>query len=229
MKLKTNLHFHAHDDTEDNIPYSFQEGILRAETLGFQCMTLTCHNTFVNIPEYHAFARAHDILFIPGIERSIEKRHVVILNPHEDVLRVRTFADLASYREEHKDIFVMAPHPYLPSKYSLHDSLVQHINLFDAVEQSWFYSKLININTPAARVARAHALPLIATSDTHDLRFLDTSYAVIDVKEKTIQSVFESLRAGTFENVATPRSFLFEMVPYILTHLYANATHPRAH
>ena len=229
MKLKTNLHFHAHDDTEDTIPYTFQEGIVRAETLGFQCMTLTCHNTFVNIPEYHEFARAHNILFIPGIERSIEKKHVVILNPHEDVLRVRTFTDLASYRKEHTDIFVLAPHPYLPSKSSLHESLIQHIDLFDGVEQSWFYSTLININIPAARVARAHALPLIATSDTHDLRFLDTSYTIVDAKEKTIQSVFESLHAGMFENVATPRNFLSEMVPFILTHLYANALHPRTH
>ncbi len=220
MKLKANLHLHASDDTEDSINYSFIDALNEAQKLGFSVLTLTCHNTLVDKPEYHAEAERRSILFIPGIERTIEGKHVVILNPTAEVMRVRTFAELAAYKRAHPQIFIIAPHPYLGARYSLNDELFRHPSLFDAVEQTWFYSTFYNPNKKAAAAAARLSLPLIATSDTHDLRFLNVSYAEVEVAEQSIPALFAAIRNRRFNNVSSKRSLIFELVPYVLVHLY---------
>ncbi|MEK7089558.1 MAG: hypothetical protein AAB920_01945, partial [Patescibacteria group bacterium] len=91
MKIKINLHLHTNDDAEDSIHYSFIDALRVAKMHGFGCLALTCHNKFVDKEEYRKTAEMLGILFIPGIERTIEKRHVVILNPDKDVNAVKTF------------------------------------------------------------------------------------------------------------------------------------------
>lgn len=221
MKLKANLHLHAGDDQEDAIPYSFIEALDEAKRLGFTCLALTCHNTFVNKAEYAKAAEGRGILFVPGIERTIEKKHVIILNPDENILHVRTFEELAAYKKTRPNILIIAPHPFLggESSFSLNGKLAEHSALFDAIEQTWFYSTLMNPNKKAARAAQEYSLPLIATSDTHELKWLNTSYAEIDVKEQSIPALFDAIRAHQFKNVSSPRSFFFEMAPYALHHI----------
>lgn len=221
MKLKTNLHFHTSDDTEDSIPYSFTEALDEAVRLGFSCLALTCHNTYAYTAERAREAGARGVLLIPGIERTIEKKHVLILNCGSDIMSVHTFQALTAYKQTHPEIFVIAPHPYWGGSYSfsLSAKLEEHISLFDAVEQTWFYSLIYNPNKKASRVAQRHSLPLIATSDTHELQWLNTSYAEIEVKEKTIPAVLNAIRKENFKNVSSPRNLLFQMTPYVVYHV----------
>ncbi len=223
MKLKTNLHFHTADDKEDSIPYSFEEALNEAVRLGFSCIALTCHNTYAYTAERAREAGTRGVLLIPGIERTVERKHILILNCDDDILSVHTFQALAAYKKTHPDIFVIAPHPYLGDSrsFSLGGRLEEHISIFDAVEQTWFYSSAYNPNKKAAKTANRHSLPLIATSDTHQLRWLNASYAEIGVKEKTIPAVFDAIRKRNFKNVSSPRSLLFEMTPYVACHAAA--------
>ena len=216
MKIKTNLHLHTSDDTEDSIHYSFIDALHVAKKHGFGCIALTCHNKFVDKEEYRKTAEALGILFMPGVERTIEKRHVVILNPDKDVDTVKTFEALRAYKRTHPEIFVIAVHPYFPGGYSLQEKLEEHADLFDAIEHSWFYSAHVNCNKKAGRVAKALTLPLIATSDTHNLKFLNTNYAEIEVLEKTIPALFNAIRNNNFTNTTSPRKLFREMTPYIL-------------
>ncbi len=212
MKIKANLHLHTSDDTEDSINYSFIDALDAAKAHGFQCIALTCHNKFVNREDYKKAAEARGILFVPGVERTIEKRHVVILNPDKDVDAVKTFVGLEAYKKAHPDIFVIAPHPYFPGGYSLQKKLGEYARLFDAIEHSWFYSTHINCNTKAKNMATKLNLPFIATSDTHNLKFLNTNYAEIEVEEKTIPALFKAIRERKFTNTTSPRKLFREML-----------------
>jgi predicted metal-dependent phosphoesterase TrpH len=214
MLLKTNLHFHTSDDRRDSIRYSFEAGIDAAARLGFQALALSCHDRIVFSDAYYSYAASRGILLIPGIELDIEHRHVLVLNAKPDIECISDFDGLSRYRADHPECFILAPHPFFPGDSSLMELLEPNIALFDAIEQSWFYSRLMNpFNHKAERIAAAHRLPFVSTSDTHDLRWLDTNYAVVDATEKTPAALFQAIRSGHFSNVSTPRSLTFELLP----------------
>lgn len=220
MKLKANLHFHTQDDPQDVVDYSFQEGMDAASRLGFEVLALTCHHKFIDSPTYSAYAAERNVLLIPGVERDIEHRHVVILNADEEIEKVETFAELAAYKKNHPAAFVLAPHPYFGTPYCLGRKLEEHIGIFDAIEYSWFYSKGINRNLKAEALAKKQNLPYLAASDTHELRTLDKSYALIETGEKTAAAVLTAIKNKNFENFSAPSKFWSEMiVPKILSDL----------
>lgn len=225
MLLKASLHFHTADDPHDYVPYSTKEGIDYAHTHGFSVLALTCHNHVAWTPAYAAYAEERDITLISGIECDIgempgEKRHLVILNCEKDAEQIHTFRDLAEYKKVHPDIFVIAPHPFYPhigKTISLLEYTEKYTHLFDAIEHSWFYSRISNKNLPAEEVAGRHNLPLVATSDAHVLDFFDTDYCVIDAPDRTPAAMFSALRAGSFKNVTRPKKVFREfMLPVFL-------------
>lgn len=224
MRLKTNLHFHTSDDPEDAVSYSTKEGIDHAAMLGFDALALTCHSKAAWTKEYDAYAEARGILLIPGIELNIKKsngdsgrgRHLIILNCTKEAERICTFADLNEYRARHPECFILAPHPFFYGNFSLKRYLHKHIALMDAIEHSWFYSSLCNRNKKAARVAHAHRLPFVATSDTHIFQFMDSDYAIIEAEEKSISALFRAMREHKVTNMTRPKKFFTEMAFPIL-------------
>ena len=179
MQIKTNLHFHTGDDRQDHISYSTKEGIDQAVSLGFGALAITCHQYFAWTPEYAEYAKSKGLLFIPGIELYLGEtmadsvRHCLVLNATKDIENVRTFEQLAVYKKAHPEIFIMAPHPYFYGNISLKEFLEKYIHFFDAIEQSWFYSRLFNRNIKAEKTAKKYKLPFVSTSDTHFFDFLD--------------------------------------------------------
>lgn len=237
MLFKANFHFHTSADREDYIRYSTEEGIDRAAKRGFSVLALTCHNTFAWTQEYAGYAKGRGILLIPGIEVSIhetpsEERHTVILNCDKEAENVHSFAALEGYRKSHPDIFVLAPHPYYPhftKKMSLMERLDEYIDLYDGIEQSWFYSRHVDRNKQAEVMAKRHNLPYISTSDTHFFNFLDTDYCVIEADEKTPEALFRALRAGSYRNMTRPKKLVSEMLFPMLRHTFNNhILHQRA-
>lgn len=218
MKIKTNFHFHTHDDPRDTVEYTMEEGIDRAAIYGFGAVAVTCHQKFAWTKEYAKYAESRNILLIPGIEVYMDEvkgtwgKHVLILNAAKEAENVRTFQELAEYKRAHPESFVIAPHPYFYGNFSLHEFLEKYIHLFDAVEHSWFYSRFFNRNKKGRAVAEKYNLPFIATSDTHFFDFLNTDYAIIDAEEKTPEAIFEALRKRKFMNVTARKSFFKDMV-----------------
>jgi predicted metal-dependent phosphoesterase TrpH len=213
--LKANLHFHTAEDDAHDIAYDLYAGIDHARGKGFDVLAVTCHRKFVCTSDHVAYAAERDILLLPGIEADIyegkKRNHVLIINATRDVEELRTFEDLAHYRKEHEEVLVIAPHPYHVGGFSLHDLLEQYIDLFDAIEHSWFYSTHFDRNKKAQAVAARHGRSYIATSDTHFLDFMDESYALIDAEKET-KSVIGAVRKGSFTNVTSPRSLLKDML-----------------
>ncbi len=219
MKLKTNLHFHTADDPNHEIEYSFYQAIDKTSALGFSVLALTCHNYFAWSKKYAEYAEEKGILLIPGIEIGInrgkvskEGRHLIILGCDKDVEKIQTFDDVRKYKKKHPEIFILAPHPFFYGSFSLKDALEKNIDIIDAIEQSWFYSKWFNKNKEAEKMAKKYNLPYISTSDTHFFNFIDRHYATITTKEQTQEAVFESMRKKQFKNTTSPQNFLLDLM-----------------
>lgn len=206
MQIKINLHFHTNDDPIERafIRYDAFAAIDEAAKQGFGAIAITLHNIFHFTSELAEYAQKKGVLLIPGIEKTIEGAHVLIINATKEAEQVKTFHDLAVYRASHPECFIVAPHPYYYGNISLKEKLDEYHHLFDAVEQSWFYRGLMDRNKQAAQAAKKYNLPVVATSDTHALHRINYSYAAVNAESKTIDSILVALRAGNFENASRP-------------------------
>ncbi len=190
--LKAALHCHTREEPKENLKYNARELLDRAAKLHFDVAAFTCHNFFFFPKEIQEYAAKKNILLIPGIERSIKRRHVLILNATPDAEKIRTFEKLREYRSKN-NCLIIAPHPFYRTYHCLKKKLIEHLDLFDAIEFSFFYSLKTNWNKKAIKTAKKYKKPLIGTSDVHFLEYFDTTYSLIEA-EKNISSIFQAIR-----------------------------------
>ncbi len=195
-RLKADLHTHTADDPYDQLGHSAEELIDAVAEQGFDVLAITCHERNAYNASLAEYARRHGVILVPGIEKFIELRHVLILNPHPDHLAAQTFDELREIGR--RGAVFIAPHPYYPTPNSLMGQLTKHIDLFDAIEWCSLYMRGLNLNRRAARVARRYELPLVGTSDTHSLPYNSRTFSWIDA-EPTVEGIVEALRAGRVE------------------------------
>ena len=200
MVLKADLHLHTREG-EGFIAYDARGLIDRAARDGFQVLSITNHDTITFSEDLSAYAWERGILLIPGVEATIEGRHVLLYNIDISPDRIRTFGDLR--RRKSPDWLVVAPHPFFPGPTCLHRRLLQELDLFDAVEFCHFYTRGIDFNRRAVRLAREARLPLLGGSDSHCARQLGTTYSLVTA-EMTVPSVLGAIRKGQVEVVSRP-------------------------
>lgn len=169
--LKVDLHLHTADDPVDRIPHDARALVDRAAALGFQALAITLHDRQLTDGRLTAYARERDIVLLPGIERTVEGKHVLLINFPHTAEHVRTFGEL-SVLKQRSDGVVIAPHPFFPAPSCLRSALDKWRDLFDAVEWSYFWTRGVDFNARAAQWARAHGKALVGNSDLHDLRQL---------------------------------------------------------
>lgn len=198
MLLKADLHLHTCEG-EAYIAYDALGLIDRAARQGFHVLSITNHDTVTFSEDVQAYAWERGILLIPGVEATIEGRHVLLYNFDIPLGRIRTFADLRRFKGP--EWLVVAAHPFFPAPTCLQDRLLQEIGLFDAIEFSHFYTPGIDFNRPAVRLARQLGLPLLGTSDSHLVRQFGTTYSLIE-GESTIASVLTAVRKGQVQVVS---------------------------
>jgi predicted metal-dependent phosphoesterase TrpH len=213
MKTGVNLHLHTNDDPVDKIGYSFIEALDKSKELGIFITALTTHNKYIDYPEYREEAKKRGMLFIPGIERTIEHAHVLILNADKDTETICSLEALRAYKSMHPECFIIAAHPWMPI-HSLRERLITYSDIFDAIEFTWFYSKLINPNRKAERDAKVLHLPLIATADAHKINFIEKGFAGVEVEDLSIPAVFAAIRARKFTNITKPQT-TWSMITYV--------------
>jgi predicted metal-dependent phosphoesterase TrpH len=213
--LKVDLHTHTADDPEERIGHTGRELIDRAHQLGFDAISITNHNAVSTNGYLGDYARERGIVMIPGAELKIGGKHVLAVNAREEILEARTFDDLRRLRTP--ECMIIAPHPYFPGSSSLLWKMRRHIDMFDAIEFSWFYHTHVNFNVFAARAAVSHGLPLVSTSDCHRLDRFGQIYSLVQA-EKDTESIVEAVRAGRVEIVASPLKFL-ELSGHGMEHL----------
>lgn len=206
QKLKVDFHTHTADDPQDYIPFSSEQLIDKASALGFDAVAITNHDIVTSSPPLAEYAEKRDVLLIPGVELTLSHKHVVVINPDFEAAGVlRSLEDLARIRAA--DNLILAPHPYYPGFKCLWSKLEEHIDSFDAIEFSFFYNHMINRNKRAVELAKAHGLPIVGSSDCHNIWQLGYTYTLVEA-EKSIPSIISAVKQGKTEIVTTPLSFL---------------------
>jgi predicted metal-dependent phosphoesterase TrpH len=222
--LKVDLHTHTADDPADQICYQTHELIDRAAQLSFDGLAITLHDRQLDPAPFRSYASARGIVLIPGIERTIEGRHVLLLNYSRAVESIGSFEALARLRERERGL-VIAPHPFFPALSALRGGLTRHAELFDAVEWNGMFTRLLNFNAPAERWARRHGKPIVGNGDVHRLEQLGTTYSLVDA-DPTPAAICDAIAAGRVRFVATPHS-TFTAVR-LMADLVASTFLPRA-
>lgn len=201
-KLKINFHLHTGQDPIDAIKHSEHELIDEAARLGYDAISITCHNALIFSDDLKTYAQKKGILLIPGIEKSILRKHVLIINAAVEAQKIKNFEDLREYRKKHPECLVIAAHPYYPGPISLQKNLEKHIDLFDAVEYSWYHSKKLNgPNKKAVKTAEKHGKPVLGTADNHILKYVNYTYSLVRA-EKNPESIFKAIKANEIEIVS---------------------------
>jgi predicted metal-dependent phosphoesterase TrpH len=198
--LKVDLHLHTADDPCDRVRHTAKELISKAAQEDFDVLSITNHRCITFNQELLSYARERGILMIPGMEMTIRRRHVLLLNPPPGKMCL-DFPSLSKLRRP--ETLIIAPHPYFPGMYSLNGYLLEHLTLFDALEYCHFYSPMINFNQKALEVSESYGFPLVGNSDAHFLSQLGTTYSLI-YAEKNLESIFSAIRQNKIEVVTRP-------------------------
>jgi predicted metal-dependent phosphoesterase TrpH len=178
--LKIELHTHTADDPVDAIPHTTFELIDRAAALGYDAVAITLHERQLDLRPFIPYADGRGIVLIPGVERTIEGRHVLLLNyPLGATDGVLTFDDLRRLRHQEHGL-VIAPHPFFPSPVCLRGALARHADLFDAVERNAMFIRGLDFNRAAERFAARHGKPVVGNCDVHRLAQLGSTYSMVD-------------------------------------------------
>lgn len=204
MRLKADLHLHTEDDPLDYIAHSNRELIGHAACLGFQVLAITNHDFMSHREDLSDYAAALGVTLIPGVEATIENRHVLLYNFNYWDARPRTFAELHRLRRDNPDMLVIAPHPFFPSQFCLHRKLLEHLDLFDGIEYHHFYMKKLNFNRRAEALAHRSGRSLIGTSDAHFLWQMGVTYSYIEAKDNTVPALVDAVRRGQVEVATRP-------------------------
>jgi predicted metal-dependent phosphoesterase TrpH len=202
--LKVELHTHTADDPVDRIPHTTHQLIDRAAALGYDALAVTLHDHQLDLSMVAPYAADRGIVLIPGIERSIEGKHVLLLNFPRGADHVQSFDDLAALRRQTSGL-VIAPHPFFPASSCLRGLMNGYADLFDAVEFNAMFTATVNFNTPALDWARRHGKPVVGNCDVHRLPQLGTTYSLVDA-DPHADAICEAVRRGRVRVEARPLS-----------------------
>tara|TARA_Y100000310_G_C20548308_1_gene746726 strand:- start:133 stop:846 length:714 start_codon:yes stop_codon:yes gene_type:complete len=222
--LKAQLHIHTKEDPQDEsfIKYTAKELIDLAADQEFTVLAITCHNEIVFNQELKQRAMDRNILLIPAVERTIGGKHVLIYNiTEEESQQITSFDKLRQWREdkikEKYPFLVIAAHPFFYGPSCLKKIIIRHLDLFDAWEYSFFYTKLFNPNHKMIKLSKEYFKPIIGNADVHKVKDLSRTYSMIN-SEKDIRSIFEAIRNQQVELKTHPlsTSHFFKTTSWVL-------------
>ena len=198
--IKIDLHMHTGDDPYDGLPYPATALIDKAAALGFGAIAITLHDKVLEDERYFAYARQKCVLLIRAVEWSIQGVDVLLYNvTQREVDALRNFDDLRAFRAvKGAEILVIAPHPFYPVHQSLGKRLIEHIDLFDAIEHAQLHLSWLSFNPRAVRVARQYQKPVVANSDAHDLWMFGRHYTLVDATPE-VHAIFAAIRQNRLE------------------------------
>lgn len=202
--IKTELHAHTDGDLADRIAHSAEALIDRASALGYGALAITLHDRWTDPAPFRDYAAERGVVMLSGIERSIERKHVLVINGPQDAARLTTFADLRAYRAANPSSLVVAPHAFYPIPSALGAILDRHPDLFDALEVNAMRVTGIDFNRRARAWAAAHGKPLVGNSDLHILAQLGTTYSLVDALAPTPDAICDAIKQGRVEVISTP-------------------------
>jgi predicted metal-dependent phosphoesterase TrpH len=206
--VKTELHSHTNEDPDDAIGHSARELVEAALSQGYGALAITLHDRYFDDSDTIAFAKERGLTLIPAIERTIEQRHILLVNYPRDCERVGSFDELRTLKARHPQGLVVAAHPFFPFGSSLgREMLERHADLWDAVEINAFHTSAVDFNRAARSWAVERRVPLVGNGDVHQMAQLGSCYSLVTVSgEVTADSVCDAIRRGHVRVESRPLS-----------------------
>jgi predicted metal-dependent phosphoesterase TrpH len=193
--LKVELHAHTSDDPLDAIAHTTRQLIDRAAARGYGALAITLHNRYFDPAPDATYAAERGLVLIAGIERTIERRHVLLLNFPSDCAAVQTFDELARLRRRHPRGLVVVPHAFYPTGTAMRPVLDRYAHLVDAVEVNAMFTAWVDFNRRARAWAREHGKPVVGNTDLHLLDQLGSTYTLVDAAPDA-DAICDAIRAG---------------------------------
>jgi predicted metal-dependent phosphoesterase TrpH len=204
--VKADFHIHTADDPRDPIPHTTTELIDHAARLGFGAVAITLHDRQLELGGLAQYAGERGVVLIPGIERTVRGKHVLLLNfPAAASERVQSLGDVAVLKREYPSGLVIAPHAFFPASTCLRDLMDLHADLFDAVEVNYFFTRSVDFNRFAVRWAARHRKPLVGNSDLHRLYQMRHTCTLVDSNADR-EAVCAAIRQGRVKVHSEPIS-----------------------
>ena len=204
--LKADLHLHTADDPDDRLSTTRRLWSIAHTSSGSEPSPLPCTIASSRIPLSSRTRQERGITLIPGIEKTIARRHILLLNFPAQAEQVRTLSDIAAFKRRCNGI-VIAPHPFFPQSTCLREQMDANPDLFDAVEWSYFWTRALDFNARAVRWANEHGKPVVGNSDLHDLRQLGRTCSLVSA-EPHPDAICDAVRAGQVSLQTAPAPIL---------------------
>jgi predicted metal-dependent phosphoesterase TrpH len=213
--LKAELHSHAGEDKKHELSYSVRELIDQARKCRYDVLGLTFHDKVFEGPEFEKsrkYALGKKILLMAGCEATIEGKHTLVYGiTDSERKKIKSFRDLRRLKKEFekngRNILIIAPHPFystgIMGKYCLGRKLVKNIDIFDAIEYSFFYLKRVNRNKKAVKIAKRYLKPMVGNGDIHVLSNLDRTYSMILAKKDPVE-IMNAIKENHVKVVSKP-------------------------
>ncbi len=207
--MKVELHAHTSDDPVDRIPHSTEQLIDHAAALGYGALAVTLHDRWFDPAPLAGYARERGITLLSGIECTLGRTHVLVVNVPREVERVRTWADLAALKRATRAL-VVAPHAFYPIGSAIGARGLEAADgIVDALEVNAMYTRSIDFNRRAVEWASTRGLPLVGNTDLHRLAQMGTTASIVDVDDGApADAVCDAIRAGHVRVETTPLSFV---------------------
>ncbi len=202
--LKVELHAHTAHDRADRVTHSTRELIEHAIGLGYHALAVTLHDIQYESTSDAAWARERGFVLLRGIERTVEGKHILLINfPAEATAAVRRFDHIPQLKAAHPRGLVVVPHAFYPIGSAMGTRLDSHAAWVDAVEINAMYTRYVNFNGRAIAWARAHRKPLVGNTDIHLLAQMGTTYTLVDAAPDP-DAICDAIRQGRTEVRTAP-------------------------
>jgi len=198
--LKIDFHIHTMEDEDNHIDYTSYELIDQAAALSFDAIAITNHDLMIYDEKLVTYAKEKGVILFPGVERSIDHKHVLLIN-FSEIESLNTYETIQKAKND--DNLVIAPHPFFPGMQSLGKDMYSQSKLFDAIEFCHFYNPRLNFNREAIRYAKQYSLPLIGGSDAHVREQFGRCYSLVK-SEKNKIAIIKAIKKGHVQVVAPP-------------------------
>jgi predicted metal-dependent phosphoesterase TrpH len=195
--IKLELHAHTDEDPADRIAHSTTQLIDHAASLGYGALAVTLHDRYFDPAPHVAYARERGVVLLPGVERTLDGRHVLLINFPKESATVRSFDEIAALKRRSNGL-VVAPHPFYPLASALGSVLDRECAIFDAVEANAMYITMLDFNRRALAWAKQHGVPVVGNTDLHMLEQMGTSYSLVDADPHP-DAICDAIRQGRVE------------------------------
>ena len=193
--IKVELHAHTSDDPGDRIPHDTAALVATAAREGYGAVAVTLHNRWFDPAPFAELSARHGVLLMSGIERTIDRRHLLLINAPAAAARVGSFDEVRALRREAPQMLVVAPHPFYPIGSALGPRMDSIVDLVDALEVNAMFTRSLDFNTRARAWAARHGKSLVGNTDLHRLDQIGTTWSEVDAPQDA-DAICAAIREG---------------------------------